>query len=131
MEGEAWRNEPDIGLFVIIERRFLGLVPADEPHTLARGEAARFRVMRVHPDGKVALSARGPVHQELERDATGILDVLARPGARAIGDKSPPEEIRALRPQQEGLQARRGHPVEGAPRGGRRRRPRAARARAG
>jgi len=95
VEGEAWRNEPDIGLFVIIERRFLGLVPADEPHTLARGEAARFRVTRVHADGKIALSAREPVHQQLERDAEIILDVLARPGARPISDKSPPEEIRA------------------------------------
>jgi len=95
VEGEAWRDEPGIGLFVIIERRFLGLVPADEPHTLARGQAARFRVTRVHADGKIALSARRPVHQELERDAEVILDALARPGAQPISDKSPPEEIRA------------------------------------
>src|SRR4051812_2671526 len=65
VEGVAWRNEPGVGLFVIIERRFLGLVPMQEPHTLARGEAARFRVTRVHPDGKIELSARGPVHEEL------------------------------------------------------------------
>ena len=95
VEGEAWRNEPDIGLFVIIERRFLGLVPADEPHSLARGQAARFRVTRVHPDGKITLSARGAAVDELERDAAIILDVLARPGAQPAGDKSPPEEIRA------------------------------------
>ncbi len=95
MEGEAWRNEPGIGLFVIIERRFLGLVPADEPHSLARGQAARFRVTRVHADGKIVLSARGAVQQELERDAEAILNVLARPGAPSISDKSPPEEIRA------------------------------------
>jgi len=95
VEGEAWRDEPGIGLFVIVERRFLGMVPADEPHTLAPGQAARFRVTRVHPDGKIALSARAPVQQQLERDAEVILNVLARPGARAISDKSPPEEIRA------------------------------------
>jgi len=95
VEGVAWRNEPAVGLFVIIERRFLGLVPMQEPHTLARGEAARFRVTRVHPDGKIELSARGPVHEELERDAAIILKVLARPGAQPVGDKSPPEEIRA------------------------------------
>jgi len=95
VEGVAWRNEPAVGLFVIIERRFLGLVPMQEPHTLARGEAARFRVTRVHPDGKIELSARGPVHEELERDAATILKVLARPGAQPVGDKSPPEDIRA------------------------------------
>jgi len=95
VEGVAWRNEPEIGLFVIVERRFLGLVPMQEPHALARGEAARFRVTRVHPDGKIELSARGPVHEELERDAAVILEVLARPGLPPLGDKSPPEEIRA------------------------------------
>lgn len=95
VEGEAWRNEPDIGLFVIVERRFLGLVPHHEPHALGRGEAARFRVAHVHPDGKIELSARGPVQEELERDATVILNVLARPGAQPVGDKSAPEEIRS------------------------------------
>jgi len=95
VEGVAWRNEPEIGLFVIVERRFLGLVPMQEPHALARGEAARFRVTRVHPDGKIELSARGPVHEELQRDAAVILEVLSRPGARPVGDHSAPEEIRA------------------------------------
>jgi predicted RNA-binding protein (virulence factor B family) len=95
IDGEAWRNEPEIGLFVIIERRFLGLVPRHEPHSLARGQAAQFRVTRVHPDGKIELSARGPIAEELERDAAAILDVLARPGTPPVGDRSPPEEIRA------------------------------------
>jgi len=95
VEGVAWRNEPEVGLFVIVERRFLGLVPKQEPHALARGEAARFRVTRVHPDGKIELSARGPVHEELQRDAAVILEVLSRPGARPVGDHSAPEEIRA------------------------------------
>ena len=44
VEGEAWRQDPEIGLFVIVERGFVGLVPKHEPHTLSRGEAARFRV---------------------------------------------------------------------------------------
>jgi predicted RNA-binding protein (virulence factor B family) len=95
VEGQAWRNEPEIGLFVIIERRFLGLVPRHEPHALSRGEVAQFRVTRVHPDGKIELSARGPIAEELERDAAVILDVLARPGTPPLGDRSPPEEIRA------------------------------------
>ena len=95
VQGEAWRNEPDIGLFVIVERRSLGLVPRDEPHTLTRGEAAQFRVTHVHPDGKIELSARRPVQEELERDAAAILNGLARPGTPPIGDKSSPEEIRA------------------------------------
>ncbi|PIE05270.1 MAG: nucleic acid-binding protein, partial [Sorangium cellulosum] len=58
VKGEAWRNDPRIGLFVILERRFVGLVPAQEPHSLKRGETAFFRVATVLEDGKVTLSLR-------------------------------------------------------------------------
>jgi predicted RNA-binding protein (virulence factor B family) len=95
VEGEAWRNDPDIGLFVIVDRAFVGLVPASEPHRLSRGEAARFRVTYVLPDGKIELSLRGHAYEELETDAQKILGVLARAGAPRIGDGSSPEDVRA------------------------------------
>jgi len=96
VQGEAWRQDPEIGLFVIVERGFVGLVPRHEPHTLARGEAARFRVTHVHPDGKMELSLRAPAHEELESDGEKILEFLKRPGAPKLGDKSDPDQIRAL-----------------------------------
>jgi hypothetical protein len=96
VEGEVWRDEPEVGLFVILEHRYLGLVPRHEPHSLSRGELAKFRVTHVHPDGKLELSARRPIQQELEHDAALILEVLARPGVPPVGDRSPPQEIRAL-----------------------------------
>jgi predicted RNA-binding protein (virulence factor B family) len=95
VEGEAWRNEPDIGLFVIVERARVGLVPASEPHALTRGQAARFRVTNILADGKIELSLRGLAHEELDRDGQTILAVLARGNVR-VGDRSTPEEIRAL-----------------------------------
>jgi len=94
VDGEAWRNDPAIGLFVIVDRAFVGLVPAAEPHALQRGDAARFRVTNVLPDGKIELSLRGAAHEELEKDAARILAVLGRPGAPRAGDRSSPEEIR-------------------------------------
>jgi predicted RNA-binding protein (virulence factor B family) len=96
VEGEAWRNDPDIGLFVIVDRAFVGLVPASEPPRLSRGEAARFRVTNVLPDGKIELSLRGHAYEELENDAQKILGVLARAGAPRIGDASSPEDVRAV-----------------------------------
>ena len=93
--GEAWRNDPEIGLFVILNKRRVGLLPRHEPHQLARGQAARFRVAHVLPDGKVELSLRGPAHEELRADAQKVLGVLSRPDAPACGDHSPPEQIRA------------------------------------
>jgi predicted RNA-binding protein (virulence factor B family) len=94
VEGEAWRNEPGIGLFVIVERAYVGLVPWTEPHSLARGEAARFRVSNVLRDGRIELSLRKHAHEELADDATRILDVLRSPNAPRIGDKSSPDAIR-------------------------------------
>jgi len=96
VDGEAWRKDPDLGIFVIVERRFVGLLPASEPNALARGEAARFRVASVLPDGKIELSLRGHAHEELEGDAQKILAVLARPGGPRVGDHSSPDQIRAI-----------------------------------
>ena len=96
VEGEAWRQDPEIGLFVIVERGFVGLVPKHEPQALARGEAARFRVTHLHPDGKIDLALRGHAHEELESDGERILQLLKRPGAPKLGDKSDPELIREL-----------------------------------
>lgn len=96
VEGEAWRQDDEIGLFVIIERRFLGLLPKHEPHALRPGDAGRFRVTHVHPDGKVELSLRGKAHEELEHDGAAIVKVLEQAGAPRVGDRSDPEEIRRL-----------------------------------
>ncbi len=96
VDGEAWRNDPGIGLFVIVERSHLGLVPASEPHSLTRGHAARFRVTHVLPDAKIELSLRGLAHEELETDAQRILDKLSRRDAPRVGDRTSPDEIRSI-----------------------------------
>ncbi len=96
VEGEVWRDEPGVGLFVILRRRYLARVPATEPHRLQPGDAARFRVVSILPDGKVDLSLRGPAVDEMETDARAVLAVLARPRPPRVGDASSPEEIRAL-----------------------------------
>ena len=96
VDGEAWRNDPEIGLFVIVERSFVGLVPAAEPHSLGRGDAASFRISNVLMDGKIELSLRGHAHEELDNDAQKVLAALGRPNALQVSDKSSPEEIRAL-----------------------------------
>jgi uncharacterized protein len=96
VEGEAWRKDPEVGLFVIVEHAFVGLLPSTEPHSLSRGEAARFRITNILPDGKIELSLRGHAHEELEGDARKILEVLARPNAPSISDTASPEDIRTL-----------------------------------
>jgi predicted RNA-binding protein (virulence factor B family) len=92
--GEAWRNEPNVGLFVILERRSVGLLPRTEPHQLARGASARFRVADVLPDGKVVLSLRQHAYQEIEGDAAKILAAIRTPGAPEVSERASPDDIR-------------------------------------
>lgn len=94
VDGVAWRDDPDRGLFVVCERRWVGLVPSHEPHALAPGEAARFRVTNILQDGKVELSLRAVAHEAQGADAEALLAALARPGAPRVGDHTSPEEIR-------------------------------------
>jgi uncharacterized protein len=95
VHGEAWRLVPELGLFVIVEKSSVGLLPKDEPHALKRGEAARFRVSHVHADGKIELSLRAHAHEELEGDAARVLSVLSAPGAVPVSERATPEELRA------------------------------------
>ncbi len=93
--GEAWRVDPGVGLFVIVERRFVGLVPNSEPVGLARGQSAMFRVTRVQADGKFELSLRATAHEEIADDAAHVLRILAHPDTPPIGDRSEPDVLRA------------------------------------
>jgi predicted RNA-binding protein (virulence factor B family) len=96
VDGEIWRIERGIGTFVILQRRFVGLVPESEPHGLAVGQATRARIANILADGKLELSLRGHAFEEIEGDAQRILGVLGRPGAPRVGDRSSPEQIRSL-----------------------------------
>jgi uncharacterized protein len=96
VKGEAWHDEQGIGLFVILARRHVGLLPAEEPHRLAEGDAAEFRIARVLPDGKPVLSRRGLAHEEISGDADLVLSLLSQRSAPKVSDRSSPEEIRAL-----------------------------------
>ena len=82
-----------IGL--IVDKTYVGLLPKSEPHALMRGARAKFRVVHVHPDGKIELSLRGAAHDERDADGMKILDVLAREPSLRVSDDSTPEEIRA------------------------------------
>lgn len=93
VDGEAWRRDPEIGVFVIVERAHLGLLPIHEPHSLRRGDKARFRITNILPDGKMELSLRAHAHEQLTDDAAHVLACLKRPGAPEVGDHSSPEQI--------------------------------------
>lgn len=92
--GEAWRNDPNIGLFVILEGKWVGLLPKTEPHRQQRGEASQYRISQVQPDGKLELSLRGTGVAELPNDVELVYDVLTRNPTLRVGDDSSPEQVR-------------------------------------
>ncbi len=94
VEGEAWRYDPRIGVFVILERKYVGLCPAHEPQRLSRGDAAKFRITSILPDGKIELSLRGHAHEEVHNDAARVLQILQGKSPPRVGDHSSPEDIR-------------------------------------
>jgi predicted RNA-binding protein (virulence factor B family) len=96
VDGEAWRFDPEIGLFAIIERSSVGVVPYAEPQSLSRGQAAKFRVTSILPDGKLELSLRGHAHEQLAGDAERVLGVLSRTSTPLVGDRSSPEQVREV-----------------------------------
>lgn len=93
VDGEAWRRDPEIGVFVIVERTHVALLPVHEPHSLGRGDKARFRIANILPDGKLELSLRAHAHEQLADDAAHVLACLKRPGSPAVGDRTSPEAI--------------------------------------
>ncbi len=93
--GVAWREEPGLGLFVIVEKRSLALVPATEPHDLRTGDAATFRVVHMHADGKVEVSLRRRKEDAIDEDAEKLAALLVALPGLDLGDASSPERIRA------------------------------------
>ncbi|HMA96641.1 MAG TPA: hypothetical protein VKP30_28340 [Polyangiaceae bacterium] len=93
VEGQAWRRDPKLGVFVIVEKQYLGLLPESEPHQLKRGTTAKFRVSQVLLDGKIQLSLRRTAFEELDADAQRVLECLKTSYFR-VSDDTDPEIIR-------------------------------------
>jgi uncharacterized protein len=89
VDGQAWRREPKLGVFVIVEKRYLGLVSEAEPHDLQRAQTAHFRVSQVLPDGKIQLSLRRKAFEELQDDAQRVLQRLKTAYFRVSDDTDP------------------------------------------
>jgi predicted RNA-binding protein (virulence factor B family) len=94
VEGQAWRREAKLGVFIIVEKQYLGLLPESEPHDLKRGMTAKFRVSQVLTDGKIQLSLRRKAFEEMDDDAERVLTRLTQSFFR-VSDQTDPDIIRA------------------------------------
>ena len=97
IEGEAWRNDPDIGLFVIVERALRR--PRPRERAAPRSRAARprgFASPRCCPTARSCCRCASTPTRSSRRRRARSSRACRAPGAPRVGDRSSPEEIRAL-----------------------------------
>ena len=91
-------DRTDLGLRVIVNHRFWGLVHQNEIFgTLHRGQRLTGYVKALRPDRKLNIALSPPGYAKIGAVAQGLLQVLERKGGfLPVSDKTPPEEIYAL-----------------------------------
>ncbi|HEY4534153.1 MAG TPA: S1-like domain-containing RNA-binding protein [Fusobacterium sp.] len=96
VKGTVYRMNEDIGVFVAVEDRYFGLIPKSECFQMFEvGEELDLRVIRVREDGKLDLSPRGILSEQISRDAEVILQKMRilKEHFRFTDDSSP-EDIK-------------------------------------
>lgn len=98
VDGLVYANNPEIGAFVLVEKRYNGLLPAEEMRgALMPGQRVHVRVERIKPDGKLDLSLNSRAYEQMDEDALTIYQTLkANHGFLRVNDHSDPEQIRLL-----------------------------------
>ena len=95
--GTVYSVNQDIGVFVAVDNKYMGLIPANEYFSeLREGDQVEARVIRVREDGKLDLSPRELSHVQINDDALKILEAITNnEGFLALNDKSSPQEIQS------------------------------------
>ena len=107
VRGFVYRIQPKVGCFIAVrgkedtgetgmKKLYFGLIPANQLYEHMRpGEAGTFRVTRVRQDGKLDLSARENVVNQLAEDGQTILKLAeSYGGTLPFGEDASPEMIR-------------------------------------
>jgi predicted RNA-binding protein (virulence factor B family) len=95
--GTVYSVNNDIGAFVAVDNKYMGLIPRNEYFTeLREGDQVEARVIRVREDGKLDLSPRELSHIQMDEDTLKILQgIKDHEGFLSLSDKSSPIEIQS------------------------------------
>ena len=96
VRGTVYQVRPGFGAFVAVDDRYSGLVHASELYDrVAVGDTLELRVIRVRDDGRMDLSLRDTIPQQMSEDAEMVADVIrSYGGCLPFTDKADPERIR-------------------------------------
>lgn len=96
VSGRVYQISDNFGAFVAVDNRYSALIPQQELYGRVEiGDDIRARIIRVHEDGKLALSIREKAYLQISKDAEEILKIIdSYDGVLPFTDKASPEVIK-------------------------------------
>lgn len=96
VQGRVYEISRNFGTFVAVDDCYSGLIPARESQGSYRvGDILSLRVTKVKEDGKLDLSDRARIPDQMEEDAEAVMQVIEEfEGVLPFNDKVSPEIIR-------------------------------------
>lgn len=97
VKGTVYEISREFGAFVAVDNCFSALIPRREMYGRIRiGDEVEARVAAVKSDGKLDLSVRGRIPEQMDEDARQIMEQIEKRGGELpFTDKADPEQIRA------------------------------------
>ena len=95
--GTVYGINRDYGVYVAVDNRYQAMIPRREVYgRMEIGQQVQARVAAVKADGKLDLSVRSRIPEQMDLDAERILERLEKNGGTLpFTDKADPERIRA------------------------------------
>ena len=96
VNGTVYEISRDFGVFVAVDNKFSALIPKREVYgRMYIGQQIEARVAAVKADGKLDLSVRSRIPEQMDADAQKIMERLEKSGGvLPFTDKADPERIR-------------------------------------
>lgn len=94
--GTVYGMNREYGVYVAVDDQFSAMIPKREVYgRMQNGQQIEARVTAVKADGKLDLSVRGKIPQQMDKDARLLLERMKeRGGNLPFTDKASPEQIR-------------------------------------
>lgn len=94
--GIVYDTSPEFGVFVAVDERYSALIPKKEVYKNLRvGQTVEARVTEVKEDGKLNLSIRNKIPEQMDQDAKLVWERLEEYGGKLpFTDKADPEVIK-------------------------------------
>lgn len=96
VKGTVYEISDAFGVFVAVDNQYSARIPKQEVYgRMCMGQEIQARVTGVKEDGKLDLSVRGRIPEQMGVDALEIMERLEEEGELPFTDKADPERIRA------------------------------------